>query len=371
MKVLIVEDVLNGHNGTFKLMRNIAYGFKKNNYVKIIYFGKTNDYKNVLSLLNGFDYTILSNKYLGFIEKKIESILIKKHKNFNVYDIPSFISELYLFRYLKKIKFYPDLIIFSSYFASLSMIFNKQKNITYLHEAPIFDDFNIFIRYIIYLYLKILSFKTKYVSISENTSIKTRRKFKFNIITESPIAFIDNDENYIKERFILIDTRWTGDRDPFFVLKMCEYLNIKIIMHGIFTEKNVENEFMAGINKHKYNIELISNDSDENLINLYKKALIVLRFSGLHESGNSLSIFYGISYNCIPIIDKNLGLSKLIADNISEELVVERNPESFVAIINKILTNNEFYKKLLNNTIKTKKMYSWNNYADKLINDIN
>lgn len=371
MRILIVEDVLNGHNGTFKLMRNIAYGFKKNNDVKIIYFGKTGDYKNVLSMLDGFDYTILSKKYLNFLEKKIKLLIIGKRKNINIDDMPSFISELYLFKYLKKIKFYPDIIIFSSYFASLSIIFNNQKNIIYLHEAPIFDDFNLFIRYAIYLYLKILSFKTKYVSISEDTSIKTRKKFKFGIITEPPIGFIDNNENYIKEKFILIDTRWTGDRDPLFVLKMCKYTNIKIIIHGIFTDKNIENELIEEINKNKYNIELISNDSDENLLNLYKKALIVLRFSGLHESGNSLSIFYAVSYNGIPIIDNKLGLSKFIANNISEELVVERNPESFAEIINKILNNEDFYIKLLNKIIKTKKEYSWSNYADKLINDIN
>ena len=34
MNVLVVGDVLNGHNGTFKITSNIAHGLNKNNKVK-------------------------------------------------------------------------------------------------------------------------------------------------------------------------------------------------------------------------------------------------------------------------------------------------------------------------------------------------
>ena len=373
MKILVIEDVLNGHNGSFKIMRNIAYGFKKNNDVKIIYFGKSKDYKNVLPLLDGFDYHILFNKYISFLESTIKKIILKKHKNFKIDDLPSFFLEFYLFRYLKKINFSPDFIIFSNPLSSLVLIFSsKYKSIIYLHEAPLFDDFNYVLRKFMYIYLNILNKRSTYISISMGTTSKVNKNFLFKIVTKPPIAFLDGDNYCNKEKFILLDTRWTATRKPLFILEIAQLMkNVKIIMHGVFSDNEIKNELNIIIKKNKYNIELISNDTTEELIDLYKKAMIVMRWSGLNETGNSLSIIDAISYNCIPVIDKNLGIANFIKDNISPYLVVNGNAEEFTKIALKLLNENDFYKEILNNVIKCKKNYSWEKYANNLLSIMN
>ncbi len=373
MNILIVEDVLNGHNGSFKIMRNIAYGFKKNNDVKIIYFGKSQDYKNVLPLLDGFDYHILYNKYFSFFESQIKKIILKKHLNFKIDDLPIFFLEFYLFKYLKKINYNPDFIIFSNPFASLALIFgSKYKSIVYLHEAPLFDDFNYIVRKFIHLYLNILNIRSTYISISMGTTGKINKNFTFNIGTKPPIAFLECDDCCNKEKFILLDTRWTANRNPLFVLEIAKLMkNVKIIMHGVFVDNEIKDELNRIIEKKQYNIELISNDTNEELINLYKKAMIVMRWSGINETGNSLSIIDAISYNCIPVMDKNLGISKFIEDNISPDLVVNDMAKEFVKIALKIMNENNFYKGVLSNVINCKKRYSWENYANNLLNNIN
>ena len=95
-------------------------------------------------------------------------------------------------------------------------------------------------------------------------------------------------------------------------------------MHGIFTNDKIKEKLIKEITLKDYNIQLISNDSDEDLQYLYQKALVVIRWSAFHESGNPLSIFNAISFNCIPVIDKSLGPSSFISENISSDLVVNR-----------------------------------------------
>ncbi|MGP6208042.1 hypothetical protein ACNF42_08465 [Cuniculiplasma sp. SKW3] len=371
MKILIVIDVLNGHNGTFKIMRNIAYGFADINDVKIIFFGKSKDYKNVLPLLEGFNYTMLSNKFLYKFESIIKNIIIKNHENIKLDDVPLFSIQFSLFKYLRKIDFEPDFIIFSNYFSSLSLLINNKINsIVLLHEAPLFNDFNFLIRKFIYIYLSIISKKTKFLSISQDISKKTMDNFKFKVITRPPIGFIDYNVKD-KERFILLDTRWTEDRDPLFVVNIAKNMrNIKIIMHGIFTNDNIKEQLIKKITFENYNVQLISNDSDDELQNLYQKALVVIRWAGFNERGNPLSIFNAISYNCIPVVDKALGLAPFISENISPDLVVNKDKNEIAIVVKKIFEDRSYYDNLLCKVIECKERFSWKKYSEQLINEI-
>lgn len=368
MNILIVIDVLNGHNGTFKIMRNIAYGFRKYHNVRILFFGKSNDYENVLSLLAGFDYDIISHRIIDSLELPLKIFITKSHNNFNYDDIPSLFAQIYLNRYIKKTKCNPDLIVFSSYFASVSLILNRYyKNIVLLHEAPVFDDFKFVTNKILETYVKFIGNRTKFLSISEGTTLKTNKKFKFNITTLPPIAFLDSEEEYRKEKLILVDTRWTSDRQPEFILEVAQRIKgFKIIMHGIFTEEKLYYRMSDEIKSKLLNIEMIANDTEEELQNLYKKAIIVIRWSGKHETGNSLSIINAISYNCIPILDKDLGIANFVANNISRDLVVEKNPDCFAKIISKLSKDNEYFSEIEQNLINCKKKFSWEKYALEL-----
>lgn len=371
MNILIIIDVLNGHNGSFKIMRNIAYGLAKHNRVKILFFNKSDDYKNALPLLNGLNYDILTTKKLWEIENLFKKIIIKNHENIRLDDMPLFLIQFSMYRYLKKINFKPDLMIFSNYFSSLSLlVYNKVNSIVFLHEAPLFNDFNFLIRKFLNMYLNVIGKRTKFLSISRGISEITMKNFKFKVITRPPIGFIDYDIED-KDRFILLDTRWTDDRDPLFVLKIVKQIrNIKIIMHGIFTNNTIRERLEEEITLKNYSIQLISNDSDDDLQYLYQKALVVIRWSAFHESGNSFAIINAISCNCIPVVDKSLGIAPFISENISPDLVVNKDENEIAIIVNKIFNNQIYYNDLLSRVIKCKKAFPWEKYSDCLINEI-
>jgi glycosyltransferase involved in cell wall biosynthesis len=372
MNILIVIDVLNGHNGTLKIMRNIAQGFRKNHNVRIIFFGRSNDYKNVLSLFDGFNYDILYSRYFCSIEKFFKVSITKKHTNLRDDDIPSFLTQFYMFKHLKRVSFDPDLIIFSNIFSSLSLILNdNKKSAVILHEAPLFDDFNFFIKNIMHIYVDMIGKRAKYLSISDMTTQKTNRKFKLDIVTNPPLAFSNPENDLKKEKIVLLDTRWTADRDPLFAIELAKKINgLKIVMHGVFTDEAAYKKLKDEITSKGYNIELIANDSEEDLEDLYKRAFIVLRWSGIHETGNSLSIMNAISYGCIPVIDENLGSSGFIRENISIDLVVKKDPECFSNIILKLMNDEDYYKNILRKVIDCKRKFSWENYANDILNDL-
>lgn len=369
-----MADVLNGHNGTFKLITNIAHGFNKKHKIKLISYGKSNDYKNVSDLISDIDYEILMpNRIIGFIENRIKNIITKKHSNFQPEDIPSIFAQFSLYKHLRKINFSPVIIIFTNIFSSFSLLKKNKftKNIVILHEAPIFDDFNIIFRTFLHKYLDVLNRKSLFVSISDLTTKKTENYYNYNVITKPPIGFVNHNENFKKEKFILLDTRWTFNRDPMFILKIAPLINnAKIIMHGIIMDKSLENELLNTIKKNHYNIELIYNDDNNNLIKLYEKALIVLRWNGINETGNSVAFLDAISYECIPIVDRTMGISKFISENISSDLVVNKDEHEIAYIINKLIVDQNYYNIMLSKVKECRKSFSWEQYSENLIKDI-
>ena len=371
MNVLIVGDVINGHNGTFKIVSNIAHGFKKDHKVRLVFYGKTKDNNNVIDLIDDIDYDILlPNKFLLFIERKIKSILTRKHSNFNNEDIPSYFAQLSLYKFLKNINFSPDVIIFTNIFCSFSLLRKSrfEKNIVLFHEAPIFDDFNFLFRKLLYIYLNILYKKSVFISISELTTLKTQNFFNFNIVTKPPIGFLDKSGHFQKEMYILLDTRWSKNRDPLFILKIAPLVkNIKIIMHGIILDKSLEGELIDRIRKDGYNISIVHNDDSNSLISLYERALIVLRWNGLNETGNSLAFLDAISYDCIPIVDRAMGSSRFVAENISPDLVVKKDEYIIAHVINKVIDDQDYRKALVSKVKECKKRFTWEQYSESLI----
>lgn len=374
MDILIVADVLNGHNGTFKIITNIAHGFKEKHKIKLIFYGKSDDYKNVADLISDIDYEILMpTGILAFIEKQVKSIITKKHSNFKTEDIPSIFAQFSLYKYLRKINFFPDIIIFTNVFSSFSLLKKNKftKNMVILHEAPVFDDFNIIFRTALHKYLDVLNRKSLFVSISELTTEKTEKYYNYKIITRPPIGFISHGENYKKEKYILLDTRWTLNRDPMFIAKIAPMINnVKIIMHGIILDKSLKNELINTIRKNQYNIEIIYNDDSSHLATLYEKALIVLRWNGVNETGNSVAFLDAISYDCIPIIDKTMGVSQFISDNISSDLVVNKDEHEIAYVINRLIAEQNYYDVMLSRVKECKGRFSWEQYSENLIKDI-
>lgn len=139
-------------------------------------------------------------------------------------------------------------------------------------------------------------------------------------------------------------------------------------MHGFITSEETRAKLISKIQDlHKdKKITLLEGLSSKDLSTIYSKSKIVIRWAGFHESGNSLSIYDAISYECVPVIDKHLGISNFIAENIGSEIVVNKKAEEFVNVLNKIMNDEEFYNLILNRVRITKKQFSWSNYSLKL-----
>jgi len=205
INVLIVEDVLNGHSGTTKLMINMARGFKRLNYnILMIFFGETDDSINIKDSLKDINYYILKFSHLNKIEYLVHLYLSFKMKNINIDDIAYITNEFKLKKFLKKIKFSPDFIIMSNFISAFFLINykNNSKKILILHEAPLFDDFNRLLRFFLLRYIYYLNKKTDFLSISSEIKNKTLKNLNINSSFIFPVGF-DNINIDKKKRIIL------------------------------------------------------------------------------------------------------------------------------------------------------------------------
>ncbi|MGC8621631.1 MAG: hypothetical protein ACP5U0_06935 [Caldisphaera sp.] len=371
MKVVLVIDVLNGHNGTVKVMRNIAYGIASRNELKVIFFGRSRDYQNVLRIFDGFDYKFFDSGFLGKVEKLLLHSFLRFHTNIREDDVTSFLNQFLLQKFLKDVSYRPDLIIYSSPLSSLYALFNgDSRNVVFLHESPTFDDFALPIRKVLQFYIRMLSHKSLFISITEGIAEKTEMIYGFKCKTLEPIGFFDYDISE-KKNLILLDTRWTDDRNPFFALSLAKYLpEVRIIMHGIFPDDKLREQVANEIKSHSLNIELVSGITEADLIKLYEDAKVVMRWSADHESGPSVAVSYAISHKCIPIIDNKLQISNFIKENISEKLVVNRDPEDFARIAKIIFEDDSFYGAMVQKVTECSRKYSWTEYSERLLNKI-
>ncbi len=376
MKVLFLENNLNGHSGTPKVLIEIASAFKRHgDDVDIIYFSVSRDAKNIINLLKDFNYKIIENK--KFFSYYIQYLVIKLFEKgaFNENDIFGIFNQLKIRKELKLKKY--DLIIAINIFSAFSFIFlerNCCKKIIYLHEAPLFSELFWPIRKILRFYVKLIIKKsTAAISISREIYEKSLKAgFETKYLTIN--YFKNENEGFIKkENIVLLDSRWTDNRNIFFSLKIIQYLkDLKFIIAGYFPNINDKIKYMNKINELNLNerIYIIENYSEKELDALYKKAKYVLRWSGRDESGPSLSIRKAISNFVIPIINDKLGDKDIIKNNISEELVVPLDEEKFIEIIEKIEGNPEFYINLLQRIENLIKAQNWDKYVDDLLSII-
>ena len=114
---------------------------------------------------------------------------------------------------------------------------------------------------------------------------------------------------------------------------------------------------------------MISGLSEDKLHELYDRAKVVVRWSAYHEVGNSFAVTQGISHNCVPIIDENLGSADLISENVSRDLVVKRDAAQFADRIVRIFEDSVYYKQVMEELEIFKKKNTWDVFVTNLINE--
>lgn len=376
MKVLILLDVLNGHNGTNKIILNIAKGIlAEGNEVFLIAFGSTADSnENLKKNLEGIHYEIIGE---SLIDKFLFPLYIYTEKKFWYFtgeDITHIGRQLSVSRVLRKMEFRPDEIIFSNVQSLFCLPFLdvKIRLGILIHEPLILSGYGPIIGKVVAFMMGVaLRRKAVIVSISEHIADVSDPGLRDHIMVLPPIAFEDIPVATTKQKEVLVDTRWTAARDPIFLLDVMDSMrNTKFYMCGKFTEDKVFIKFLKelksrGLDK---NCEIHNGISQTELDLLYDRCMILMRWSALGESGNSVSVMDAVSHECIPIVDRNLGDSaKILGGEISTDIVVQRNPREFALAAERIMDDQKFYEELRGKVKTLKNKRSWNAYAEDLL----
>jgi len=372
MKILMLENNLNGHSGTPKYLIKIAEAFLEHgDDVNIIFFSESSDSENIKYMLKKFSYKIIKERKSILYYLQLAMIKLFESRNFNENDIGGLLNQLETLKYVKRNK--PDIVIAINIFSALSFIFLPKgccKKLVYLHEAPLFEEFFSLLKLSLRFYTRIIHNKSDYfISMSESTYHESNKIG----IKSIPLSFIFLDSNikhFEKEKIILMDTRWTAERNVFFSIKIIKKLrDMKFIVAGYFPDEEIRGKYLEILNSEKLNerVQIVENFTEDHLNELYKKSKYVIRWGGFHENGPSVSIIKGISYYCIPIVSENLGSSKFIRENISPELVVSMKEENFAEIIDKIEKDRDKYNQLISKIENIHIKYSNESYINDLL----
>jgi glycosyltransferase involved in cell wall biosynthesis len=375
MKVLIIMDVLNGHSGTSKIILSLARGMiESGNDVLLLAFGRTKDWSNLQDKLRMIQFILVDRKISDLIEYPFRIYAKKKFWYFTAEDITHISRQIYVSKTIKARSFKPDIVILSNVQVAFTLftLNHKIKPCLIIHEPINPVGYGALLGRIILFFLKeILRRKGLFISISEPSRLGSTKDLQSKIIVLPPIAFENVSVTRTKEKSILLDTRWTVDRDPFFLLGVIADLpGIKFYMCGNFPQRSLLNNFIGSLKERGYDnlCEIHSEISQEELNVLYEKCMILMRWSGLNERGNSASVMNAISYECIPIVDLNLGeIPDLLKREVSPEIVVKRKETEFAKIVNKIFNDEKEYAELIAKIRILKTKYTWKDYSMKLL----
>lgn len=373
MRILLVGDILNGHSGSPKILKYIARALQKERVeVKLIFFGETKDSSNIKQELNGLDCVIWKNKILHLLESPLRFYINKTHTSFKEEDVTSILGQFNLWRWIRGMGFQPDNVIYLNLWSSFGSLIapTNKKNAVFLHETPLFEDFNPIVKFILRLSLRILMKKLTTLSTTERVRESTQNLYGLPVQLASVLHF-DDFQPIRKEDFVLLDSRWSYERDPYFVIDLAKELgNYPIVMHGFFPDRAIEMDLKMKVQEKKLNVKIIGGLTETELSNLYDMAKVIVRWHANVEEGPSASVIQGISHNCIPVVTRNLGSAEVIGENISNEIVVEKDAKEIASVVSKLLTEDVLYSEVLKRLIEYKRKNSWTTFSKELISKL-
>ena len=374
----MICDVLSGHSGTTKFALNIASGFiDRGAQCKLLTLKKTSDALLLEKLFKSIDVEVCSSHFARSLSMMLQYPLIKffESQAFNGEDAINIFGALFLARKLKKVIGEYDILIFINIYAAIPLLLStsnsKSKFVLYFHEPPLFAEMPYIVRKLLVLYVKIVSSKcTLRISTSDKMRDSIKKNLQINTLS-IPFAFSRKPHTTRKEDFIIADTRWTGQRDPFFLLEIASRLpRMNFKMCGKFGNHEIENRFLklAEEMNVRDRIEMLHELDEDVLDSLFRRAKCYVRWGTLGgETGTSFGVFQSISNGCIPIISDDLGSAEFIKKCINDDVVVKRDPSSFSAIINRLVEDDNYFLALLQKVIKCRDNYAWSEYVENLM----
>ncbi len=381
-RIVVILDSLSGHNGTSKLAIKLFEALRALKHdVSVLALRKTIDWKNLLSELKDAKPEFVGSRISDFISFLIEAPLIKLRMkgSFDLDDRVNIFGLLFN-RTLKNKLYGADIVIFMNIWASFSLLLLSgcriRYTVTYFHES--YSPFPWPYKTVLDALLKkTVRNSSTLISVTEET--RKALLYENNIVTFTLEQAVDLKEVvHNKDDYILADTRWTKERNPFFLIEIAKFLpNFKIIMCGKFGSEELKSNFTKSIIDNRLDNQIViqNNLEEDELNSLYKHAFCYVRWGGLvphgeklAERGPSFGVYQAISNGCIPIISNNLGSAEVIKMQISQEIVVPLVAFNFAQIILKLFNEREFFDEIFGRLLKFRKNNTWEKYAKRLLN---
>lgn len=377
MRILILKDRLSARAGTTKMAAELARGFSfLGNQAYLRFLSRSDDAALVEGTLRDVRFTVGKHGLLGSLTDMLAAPLLKTvlKGSFVRGDVPNLIGGL-VDRFSQDQIRSADLVIFMNMWSAAPALLvpkpSHQRWVLFMHETPSFRDIPPGIRGVIGAYLqRVRTSVDLVVAVTERLAQDLSSQWVERIMGLDhgvPKATL----SLPKTNSVLADSRWTTERDPWFLLELMELLpGVPFVMCGQFGDPEVLARFRLEI-EHRGLSERLSlrpGLSEGELQATYAMAKYYVRWSATHgELGPSFGALQAIGNLCVPVIDEGLGFAPKLASAIGPELVVRRSPRAFADALQLLMCNDDFYRRMQQRVDDYRKAHGWEEYCERLL----
>lgn len=380
MNVLIVKDSLSASAGTTKFAISLARGFTQLGHsTKLIFLHESPTGRLIEPSLAGLNWTIVSSGATYAVSSAMQYPFtgLFFRSAFSSDDHVDFLRGI-ASRQLAKTVERSDLVIAANIWSATCLLLHHEnprvRRVVYFHEPPRFDGLPAAFVFGMRTYLKeLIRAGVRFVCLtdplmSELSDWLKRSSFVMtNGYSLGPVF-------RAKEDFVLVDSRWTEQRNPTFILKIASRLRgTRFVVAGRFATDQLRQRFMneredQGLTS---SVAMVENLTEYSLLRLYSHALCYVRWGILRgELGNPTGIGQAISSGCIPIVSRDLAIAPVLSDGISDDVVVDSEPGAFAQRILELQSNPELRARLVEAVVRYRDSHSWKNYCQELLSNL-
>lgn len=263
-----------------------------------------------------------------------------------------------------------DIIYYFDEFSALFQGYNKKKHANktavLIHEVALFNGSKL----------------SKFVqrrSIKNSDIVLTNTKENLDLLNKFGVKNVyevypglvlhNNIPNFDSRENIAVSvTMWDSGRKPEVLLEIAKKIKHgKIIIAGSWADNKYLEDFRKVISENNLCGRLIVTGTIEenDLINLYKKAKVSIRF-GYNEKGPGMGNLESISWGLPLIINNGIGIKEVIKDNVNGYIVNESDYKNIAILIDELFNNNDKWSTISKKNAILAHELSWHDHCLKL-----
>lgn len=383
IRILIIKDSFSARNGSTKLTLDIAKALGSVGAdVDVVFFHSDGSEHILGDELVGVKSEILENRLLFWISKVIQYPIIKLYLKdaFTTGDAVNILDQLRLARRLNRSASKYDLLISMNMWTSIPSLFlspyYRTHSVLFFHEPPVFGGLPRPITLFMEIFLRLI-LRNTWINLSLTEPMKKDIQVSAGIKTTVVAdAFSVRPVTSKKEDYVLLDTRWTFVRNPFFALDIAERLpDVKFLMCGKFGSESLKQRFLTMVEERKMadRFTVREENTEAELNSFYAKAKCYIRWSNpsIIERGPSYGLIQAVSNGCIPILSEDMGSSGDVAEHLGADFVVANNPADFARAIGALYKDENFSARAFEKVIQWRNSYTGKEYGKRLLSVVN